>query len=360
MRNRSHRPTLMAAGLALLVMSATLPSPPADARAGRPAGPLVPVDGFYVGAYTKHPDGSGFQRQQEAVKDLEAELGRRLHIDHHFYDWEKPFPSEREPWDLANGRIPMISWNGPELSSGGTSAIIRGAHDGLIVTRADAVKALGEPVFLRWFWEMDGNKNADRVESAANYVKAWRHIHDLFTARGASNAVWVWCPNASAMGDGDARPYYPGPRYVDWVCGDGYNFHPNRPGDKWRGFDEIFGDFYRVAQSYHKPIMIGEFGVLEDPNVPGRKQAWFHQAHDAIRDRYPALAAVVYFNADSTTNGIYFNFRVGTSPESFEGFRYMFTGPPPIPGSFTRPETPAPVPPTTATTRPKAKPATPT
>src|SRR3712207_8531028 len=27
------------------------------------------------------------------------------------------------------------------------------------------------------------------------YVKAWRHVHDIFTAVGANNATWVWCPN---------------------------------------------------------------------------------------------------------------------------------------------------------------------
>jgi len=146
----------------------------------------------------------------------------------------------------------------------------------------------------------------------------------------------VWCPNASAVADGDAMPFYPGAGYVDWVCGDGYNFAPNRPGDEWETFPQIYNGFYAAATKLGKPIMIGEFGVLE--RKPGEKEQWFRQAHDWIQ-AHPAVAAVVYFNADSTTNGINYDWRVDTSPSSFEGFRFMFTGPAPVKPS-TMPDRP--------------------
>ena len=106
---------------------------------------------------------------------------------------------------------------------------------------------LNTPVFIRWFWEMDGNKKQGFISSPASYQKAWRHIHDIFGQAGATNAVWVWCPNASAFDDGNAMPYYPGGAYVDWVCGDGYNFAPNRPGDKWETPGEIYNGWYAGA-----------------------------------------------------------------------------------------------------------------
>ncbi|MGH9038498.1 MAG: glycoside hydrolase family 26 protein, partial [Acidimicrobiia bacterium] len=331
--------------LALLVAAAALPvarQDEAGAAGGRPAGPLVPAAGFYVGAYTKSVDGYSEDKQRAAIEDLESHLGRRLHIDHHFYDWSKEFPSQSEPWDIQNGRIPMISWNGAGVAS---SAIAAGAYDGMIISRADAVKALGEPVFIRWFWEMDGNKKAQWAEGPANYTAAWRRIVDLFRARGATNAVWVWCPNASAFDDGKAQAFYPGANYVDWICADGYNFAPNRPGDRWRNFDEIFVHFYEQGAKLNKPMMIGEFGVLE--RDPGEKGAWFHYAHDVLAQKYPAIAALVYFNADSTTNGVYFDWRVKTSPESYEGFRYLFTGPAPVPQAPPATSPPATSPPVT-------------
>jgi hypothetical protein len=210
---------------------------------------------------------------------------------------------------------------------------------------------------------MDGNKKMDRARSPQAFVAAWRKIHDIFVQEGARNAVWVWCPNASAFNDDEDRialKWYPGPNYVDWICGDGYNFAPNRPGDRWRSFDEIFEGFYKTGKTLNKPMMVGEFGVLEDPQAPGRKEAWFHEAHDHLATKFPAIAALVYFNADSTTNGVYFDWRVDTSPSSFEGFHYLFTGPAPIP----KPLAPAPPPPVTTapapvTTAPKPKPVVP-
>jgi hypothetical protein len=182
---------------------------------------------------------------------------------------------------------------------------------------------MGTPVFIRWFWEMDGNKKSAFVASPASYQKAWRHIHDIFVAAGATNAVWVWCPNASAFDDGDALPYYPGGTYVDWVGADGYNFAPNRPGDQWESFGQIFGGFYAAASRFGKPLMVAEFGVLE--RAAGEKAAWLRQARDWIT-AHPALAAVVYFNADSTSGGIAYNWRVDPAPASFEGFRALAGG----------------------------------
>ncbi len=342
--------------LAVLVAAAALPASRQDeaaAAGGRPAGPLVPAAGFYVGAYTKSTEGYGEDKQRAAIEDLESHLGRRLHIDHHFYEWSKEFPSQSEPWDVQNGRIPMISWNGAGVPA---STIAAGNHDGMIRARAEAIRRLGAPVFIRWFWEMDGNKKAQWAENPEQYKLAWKKIVDLFRAQGATNAVWVWCPNASAFDDSKAMAWYPGAEHVDWICADGYNFSPNR-GDKWENFDEIFDHFYREGAKLNKPMMIGEFGVLEDPANPGRKGEWFHIAHDQLAEKYPAIAALVYFNADSTTNGIYFDWRVKTSPESYEGFRYLFTGPAPVAQAPPATSPPATTPPAT-TPRVTSPPAT--
>jgi hypothetical protein len=246
----------------------------------------------------------------------------------------------------------MISWNGAGVQA---STIAAGGHDGMIRARAEAVRRLGEPVFIRWFWEMDGNKKAQWAEGPEQYKAAWKRIVDLFRAQGATNAVWVWCPNASAFDDGEALAWYPGKDHVDWICADGYNFAPNRPGDRWRNFDEIFVHFYEEGAKLNKPMMIGEFGVLE--GNPGEKGNWFHYAHDVLAQKYPAIAALVYFNADSTTNGVYYDWRVKTSPESYEGFRYLFTGPAPRPQAPPATSPPATSPPTT-TPRPTSPPAT--
>jgi hypothetical protein len=147
-----------------------------------PAGSLAPQGGALLGAWVTPPGDFTTAGQQAAVTQLESQLRRRLDINHHFYRWAKPFPSEDERWDLANDRIPMISWGDQD-----TRRVASGADDDLIRERADAVAALGRPVLLRWFWEMDGNRYRAVAHSPEDYVAAWRHLHDLFAERGAAN-----------------------------------------------------------------------------------------------------------------------------------------------------------------------------
>ena len=58
----------------------------------------------------------------------------KVAIDHYYEPWPNLFPGWREQWDIDNGRIPMISWNGEN-----TEAIARGDFDGMISARAQAV-----------------------------------------------------------------------------------------------------------------------------------------------------------------------------------------------------------------------------
>jgi len=207
----------------------------------------------------------------------------------------------------------MISWNGKNVT---TEDIAGGRYDDLITQRARATKALGQPVLIRWFWEMDGNKKAEFAGTPDEYIAAWRHIVTTFRSVGAANVSWVWCPNASAFNDGSAQSFYPGDEFVDWTCADGYNWAPGRAGDDYRSFKDIFGGFYAWASTQKKPIMVGEFGVQE--RNPGDKAQWISAARDAIKNDFPLLRAVVYFNADKD-----YDWRLTTSDSAAEAFKQM-------------------------------------
>ena len=263
------------------------------------------------------PEERGFDAEKAAVSSLEQTLGRTLDIDHNFYTWDQPFPSEIEPWDLASGRIPLISWNGKNVQ---TSDIAAGTYDRMIKQRAKAVKALGKPVLIRWFWEMDGNKKASFAGTPDQYIAAWRHIVTTFRNEGANNVSWVWCPNATAFNDGTAQAFYPGPDFVDWMCADGYNWAPGRLGDDWRSFKDIFGGFYSWASQQNKPIMVGEFGAQE--RNPGDKAQWITDARNAIKNDFPLLKAAVYFSANKD-----YDWRLTTSDSAMEAFREMALDP---------------------------------
>jgi len=291
------------------------PSPEAPAVV-EDADALVPESGALLGLYTKPRTATyGERAQRRRWRSLEEAAGRTLDIGHSFYPFTEPFPSWREEWHLDRGRIPMISWNGTS-----TEAINDGVHDRLIADRADAVRAIGRPVFLRWFWEMDGDKKADIAGDPAAYVAAWKRIHGIFTERGAVNAAWVWCPNATAFDVDAAEQWYPGDAYVDWVCADGYNWPPGRPAAQWETLAEIFAAFHDWGTARGKPMMIAETGVQERDR--GEKAEWLADVPRQLRDDLPGVRAFVYFDSDTIHP-----WWLDSTPRSLDAFRGLAQDP---------------------------------
>ena len=293
------------------------PSPSPTAPSGQaPAGSLAPASGALFGAWVAPTSGSTYSALETSILTFEHEIGRKLAIDQLYVPWGRPFPMSVVRWDLHQGSVPMISWAGTS-----TSQIAAGVYDSEFRASALELRSLHRPVMLRWFPEMDGSQYSPIVSSPASFVAAWRHVHDIFVRAGATNVIWVWCPNALHFGDGVAQRYYPGSSYVDWVGADGYNWAPTLRRAPWRDFASIFGDFYRWGLSAGKPMLIGEFGVLE--RRPGNKAAWYRQTDVELKTRFPAIKGLVYFNSD--LDG--FDWRITTSTASLAAFRSFATDP---------------------------------
>ena len=295
--------TASTAGVALVaavVASVLILTGSARAAVTRAAGPLVPGQGAMFGAYVD-PDGvwSGNATQESEITSFESSIGRRLDIVQHYYSWTTAFPSGLEQWDLAGGRIPLVSWHGASLD-----AINAGTYDSMIRARADGLKALGRPVFLRWCWEMNGNwfecdgthnNSSGMTDGPAKFVAAWRHIHDIFTAEGATNVVWVWSPNAQDVPNqpwNHYTNYYPGDAYVDWVGIDGYNWGTTKSWSSWTSFSSIFSGVYNTYAS-RKPLMIVETSSAEQG---GNKAQWISDARQAVKSQFPGIAAFLWFD----------------------------------------------------------------
>jgi hypothetical protein len=276
-----------------------------------------------------------------AVTARESKLGRAFDIDHNYHAFNDPFPNWREQWDLAGGRIPFISWAGIS-----TTEITSGADDALISARADGIKTLGQPVFLRWFWEMDSKNHAALAVSPASYIAAWNHLRAVFAARGATNAAWVWCPTSYGFKTGTAQRFYPGDGAVDWICADGYNWAPGKPGSKWVSFEKTFDAFYAWGVQRPHPMIVGEYGAQE--RNPGEKAAWVLDARTTMQSKFTNIAGLVYFDANKT-----YDWRMDTSSSALDAFRttaldpyFNPTHPTGIPGGSGSPGT------STTTTRP--------
>jgi hypothetical protein len=283
--------------------TATETAAPVDRR-------LVPPEqGAWFGSYVQSKGNA--KETRALIEDMESRLGRKLAVDHYYNHWNADFPNWREPWDHAHGRIPFISW-----AKASTVLVNTGRYDRIIRERAAGLKALDGPVLLEWFWEMDGNRNRHIARSPASFIAAWRRIHDIFRTEGADNVAFVWCPNAWGFVTGEAPRWYPGDEYVDWICANGYNWAPGRQGDDWRSFEEIFRSFYDWGVQRGKPLLVGEYGVQE--RRPGEKAQWLEQARATLKEHFPAIKALTYFDSKRKHN-----WKVTTSTSAFAAYRDM-------------------------------------
>jgi hypothetical protein len=270
----------------------------------RADGKLVPRRGVLFGAFQDlDSDWTGLRSEKRAIRRYERRLGRKLKIDHHFYDWRQSWPGQFERWDVRHNRIPMVTWepNGVDLDD-----IVGGRHDALIRERARQAAGFGRRLFLRWAHEMNGywyswggpnNHDGGTTNGPSKYVAAWRRVQDIFVREGATNVVWVWGPNNESVpldSWNHWRNYYPGDAYVDWVAASGFNWGALESWSSWRSFLRCFRPFYDEYAG-HKPIMVAETGST---TRGGDRAKWIWNMGSDVRRKLPGIAAIVYFNSD--------------------------------------------------------------
>lgn len=220
------------------------------------------------------------------------------------------FPTPQLEAIRAHGSIPLFSWGSEVIPREGVSQptiqladIIEGRYDAYIQEFAADAAAWGQPFFLRFDWEMNGDwlpwSEAVNGNGPGEYVAAWRHVHQIFTSVGATNATWVWCPYADEKHrNASIRRYYPGSRYVDWTCMDAYNWGANSVNpQKWRSFKALTQHTYRQLTrkvAPRKPVMIGE---LASNSGGGHKAVWIRNMFKQLRRAYPRVRALVWFDA---------------------------------------------------------------
>ncbi len=240
------------------------------------------------------------------------------------------FPAYEMETIRAYGAIPVFSWgsqsapvppnlNEPEFQLAGIAA---GAYDSYIRGFAEAARAWGHPFFLRFDWEMNGNwfpwSEGVNGNPPGTYVAAWRHVHDIFTSVGATNASWVWCPYADSQHRFPPMArYYPGDAYVDWTCLDGFNWAKNGVNAQpWRSFNQIFSSSYRTLTrkvSPHKPVMLAE---AASGGASKAKAIWIGNMFKQLGAHYRQIRALIWF--DQVDRGV--QWPIETSPAAARAF----------------------------------------
>jgi hypothetical protein len=348
---------------------------------------------IYWGSYQ---DGAPFNPTQ--IDQFESDAGKREAIVHWGSPWQMngawmPFQTPQFETVRLRGSIPMIDWNSWNLGAPVNdpnytlAKVYNGTYDSYITQWAQSAKAWGHPFFLRFDHEMNGWWQFPWAEQLngnqpGDYVKAWRHVHDIFTQQGATNVTWVWCVNVVSANTTPVTELYPGDNYVDWTSMDGYNKATDST--NWLTSTQVFGDnpwshqnTYQqlVTLAPSKPIMIAETATTLSGGDPG---GW---ASDTLLTQlpqnFPQVKALVWFNWNASDPAE--TWPIESSPSLQAGFKLgvassyyatnTFANLPPgsiQPLGASLPATPVPptaivaVPPTATTVPPTATPVPPT
>lgn len=262
----------------------------------RPTELLEPPCGAWFGAFVPHERAD----LEERVKAYERKVGRKLDIVYTYHDMSLPEGARREGQLLSpeeqrvgEDRMLLLSWESKWW--GGTKGqqptwkeIADGDLDATVIdVQARRVKDYGQrtgkKVFLSFDLEMD-TRTPDNG-TPAQYVKAYRHIHDRFRELGADNVVWTWIVTGY-LNHGDLfKGMYPGDAYVDWIGYNQYNYYRCHK-TKWLTFEQTqtaTHDWIRENISADKPLMLSEFGSAADDSRPERQAEWYARVPPVLK-----------------------------------------------------------------------------
>jgi cellulose synthase (UDP-forming) len=242
------------------------------------------------------------------VNAFEREIDKHASVVMWYADWQHSAPSLAQLKMIEQrGSIPEITWEPWDSTKGlhtpqpryALRNIVDGKFDAYIRNWAKALTAYGKPVRLRFAQEMNGNwypwGAGTNGNTPAEFVQAWRHVHDIFAAAGASNVQWVWSPVSGAP-----KQYFPGVQYVNRLGVTCLNGGTAAFNQGWRSFAAICGTSLQQLHALAPglPIDLSEVGSAE---AGGSKAAWITGMF-AYLAHQPEVKSLIWFNLDKQTN----------------------------------------------------------
>ena len=309
----------MALVICLLGFAAWAMSRPADGENGE-------NKGVYIGVFRE-----GAPRNMNHIKKFEGMVGKKPAMVMWYQDWAQNFPWEDAKNAIDYGATPHIVWEPwywSDHSRVQLKDIIDGKWDTYIRTWAQEIKNFGHPVFLRvahefniggYPWGVVNNQ-----EDPETYIKAYRHIVDVFKKEDVKNVRWVWCFMNYSHPDenwNDWAEAYPGDDYVDWIGIDGYNWGTTQSWSDWQSFAILFRDQVRRSKKLWpgKPIMVAEFASAEKG---GDKAAWIKEIPGYLRSSMRDIDLIVWFDIKKEAD-----WRIKSSKNSEAAFKEIMKDP---------------------------------
>jgi hypothetical protein len=243
--------------------------------------PLLKPTEKYLGLEIPNAPGS-----MSPVQQFATWTGKKPNLIGEYIGWNTGLDTQGVKNAWSYGALYFQVW---EPYNTTMKQIVAGTSDGYIERFAASVRALNLPIALSFAHEMNGNWYpwGTQATSAADFVAAWRHIHDLFVKMGATNVIWIWDPNDMyPVPDVKLQPLYPGDAYVDWIGVTGY----------WTAlgphtYSTLFlPTLLDVRQFTQKPFIIAETSVESGANQISSVNGLF----DAVKSHEDIVGFVWY------------------------------------------------------------------
>jgi hypothetical protein len=234
--------------------------------------------------------------------EFERTAHRRFDIVKNYSDFRpgSTFPNPAFTRLGNHHRIVYISWNDTNYQTHARvsySSIANGDWDNSVIKpEARRLKHYHHRIIIDFDHEFDSKAQAGKG-TPAEYVAAYRHIHDVMKAAGVHNVIWSWVSTGYLGHKTLIRQSYPGRKYVDWVGYDPYNFAQclNVP---WHRPYRVFHPFYRWSRHQPgirgKPLILAEYASAPGPHL----KHWYGSVAAAIH-KMPRIKAAIQFSARS-------------------------------------------------------------
>ena len=284
-----------------------------------------------------------------------AKIGSAPNVVGYFGGWDEDFRASAVERAWKRDTLPVLTWESRPIGSGNDKIIepdyelpdiigdkangVAGTFDDYLTKYAKDIVKTGLPLGIRLDHEMNGvwypwaettgsgaSINNNRV---GDYVKMWKHVHDIFEAEGANDlVVWIWAPNitnnlpSSHRSNEFLASLYPGDDYVDWVGLSGYLRPPYKTANNFSfsyTFDASLESLRSIAD---KPIFLAEIGASE---TGGHKAKWVTSFFEGLaREENSDIVGFSWFNlaVTSYTEGVRAtnDWRIDSRRDSLEAF----------------------------------------
>ncbi len=243
------------------------------------------------------------------------------------------YPLVKQINDLISaGYQPMITLEnryvnvGSKIKQPNLYSITEGHLDAFLTQWAKRIKEVDGIVLVRLLHEFNGNWYpwclSKNDHDPKLFVKAFRHMHDLFAKENVKNVRFVWCPNSMSVPQESwnfIMDAYPGDAYVDLLGMDIYN-GADQDAVLWRSFlkEGIENYFLFTHFLKDKEVIVCETATRERSQNEGgdapSKAEWILQMSRTLSTDMSKVRMVAWFNERKS-------FLLNSSKGSLSSFR---------------------------------------